>query len=212
MREKYLLIDNFETPINLGAFIILIVLRGILYLYVEYMLSGRRCKGMNYNDEVLEDIFNRYKINGTNFNKNIEIFKAVYNDINKKYMEKLLIMHAEETNEKKQLKMDLEYIKLEKYRLENNKLGIESNVNPILVSLFVLIVTIGVTGLPNLFSELGKYVNLIINISVILAFTILSYSLTQKISKSGLKVSIYDVAIKVLNDLENEKRIRLEAM
>lgn len=167
---------------------------------------------MNYNDEVLEDIFNRYKINGTNFNKNIEIFKAVYNDINKKYMEKLLIMHAEETNEKKQLKMDLEYIKLEKYRLENNKLGIESNVNPILVSLFVLIVTIGVTGLPNLFSELGKYVNLIINISVILAFTILSYSLTQKISKSGLKVSIYDVAIKVLNDLENEKRIRLEAM
>lgn len=168
-------------------------------------------------DEVLETVFNEYK---SDFNKELKRFIEAYLDIEKIYKYKLLSINnyksynVQEEDIDKKLTMKLLYIKFEKDRIENNKLEIESNVNSVLISIIVLVISVGISGLifgfqNNIDSLKGDIENIasIVNLffMLILLYIVVSgFILFNRISKKLNMVRIYNIAINVLNDLQKK--------
>lgn len=146
-----------------------------------------------YNiDENLSEFFSKKY---SHLYNNIDDFKKVYDAIKKKYKNIL--------EEKKSVQAKSEFVKYEKYRLENCKTGVESNTNSFNIALFVLIITIGITLIPDV---AGKWDNQLLAALYICGFTVVFLILVNcfivKVVKYNRMIRIYDIAIKVLNDIK----------
>lgn len=125
------------------------------------------------------------------YNKKYETFQCKYGEIKQKYKETLKQKFEDDKK--------VEFIKLEKYRIENLIASIETNTNSALAALFVLTVTIIITIFSGLkvFDDIMKVSTLIIYIILILILSIGNF-------KDNVEVRIYNLAIKVLEDIEKE--------
>lgn len=155
-----------------------------------------------YKDEILQEFINDYE---KEFNKSNKKFTSLYNKINEKYN----ILQS--LNNKNKFS-----IKIEKDRLENIKSSIESNTNAYYIALFAIIVTIVMNFMPNWVKEIFKSFNSNIGSSRIEAMVVLVYlslviALVKNISRYSKQVAIYDIAIRVVNniiDQENEANLK----
>jgi gas vesicle protein len=145
----------------------------------------RKVKALFFNDEILEE----FMINEKIFNNKHQSFKKIYSDIQTKYND---ILQEKKEEYKK------EYIKFEKYRLENKKNYIESNTNAYGVALLSLAVTIIVTFLFSIYPQ-DQFFHFIVFIVYVCLVAGLTFTRSDFPMKS---VVIYDIGIKVLNDIE----------
>jgi len=152
-------------------------------------------------DEFLGEFMLKMNFKNNHYNKRHYDFEKMYSNIMDKYV---LILSKKVNKDKKN-----EFIKFEKYRIINNKFSIESNTNVIMLTLFVLSVTIAITILAVLstISIKGKSILVIIYIGVTLVYCFKAF-------RENVNVKIYDIAINVLNDIEkeiNKAKIKKEA-
>lgn len=134
-------------------------------------------------DEILEKFISGYS---KYFNNKYEQFTCVYSNIKTMYEE---LINKNKIN-----------IKIERYRLENKKVAIESNTNAYGIAFIVLSVTIAVTFLMDILKE-EKWAEFL---SIIAYFIFLIYWAYIKSDNPRKQIIIYDIAVKALNDIEKE--------
>lgn len=149
----------------------------------------------NDKDEYLNEFISIKKYY---YNKRYNRFTKMYSDIKNKYNSVL--------NEKENKDRKVDFVKFEKYRLENNKFSIESNTNAFMISLFTLLITIIIAVFVTL-NIVDDNIKLIILGSYIVLLLIYSCS----IFIDNIKVRIYDLAIKVLDDIEKQNKEKKSA-
>lgn len=124
-------------------------------------------------------------------------FKDMYDRINKKYTDKLKEIDKLKQIDNKEEKE--QFIKFEKYRLQNNKFSIESNTNGFLLALLTLVATMAITTFESMsvFNDTIKCIIFLVYLLIVAPLEFL-YFIDNK------NVKIYDLAIKVLEDIEQE--------
>ena len=153
-----------------------------------------------HNDEYLKE-FMRFRehirFKEYYFNKKQDTFQNKYNKIKEKYLNIL--------NEKNGENAKTDFIKFEKYRVENNKFSIETNTNGFLINIFCLLITIIIACFISLNGITDG-----LKIAIMLMYALLILILANLNFKDNINVRIYDLAFKVLEDIEVEFIEKLE--
>jgi hypothetical protein len=175
----------------------------VIFVIISLVLGGWELIYNSGKDEVLSDMIS---IKRLTFNFSKRNFQSSYNEMKNKY--------SSLENDNYKLKMEL-------YRVENSKVGLESNTNAIAFVALVLFITIIVTGAsditnflkdiiinPNSSSKLKEYLNLddilFVKELFILAYIVITGELIFGFVRDSTIIKIYDLAIKVLNDIKKE--------
>lgn len=178
----------------LNSFDIMYVLIGVIFMF------------KNNKDEILYEVFKRYD---SNFNKDTKTFKKAYKDIKSRYEEYYNLNNKNSKPNLESTIKDIETIKIERMRVENNIVEINSSPNSMLMGLIAVEISIGITLLPNMYNGIDK---IIISGVLMIVFLIGIIVLCNTISKYGKHVKLYNVTLKVLDDIDMELKEKIEPL